>query len=99
MYKFGLANLRKRYAAAECWRRNSTPNNRCFIRMSIPGNGEEVHCFRDASEMTIQNTLYMVRYLTNTHRDNLYVFNDYGTELEDPRSVMQHGLSYRCKRR
>ena len=99
MYKFEWANLRKRYTAAECWRRNGMPNNRCFIRINITGNGEEVMCFRDVSEMTIQNVLYMVRYLTNTYKDDLYVVDEYGTELDDPQSVVQHGRTYRSKRR
>ena len=99
MPKFEWLILHKRYAAVQCWNRNSTPNNTHFIRMSILGDEEEVLCFKDIFEMTIENVLYMVRYLKNIYKDNLYVLDEYGTELEDPRGVVQHGRSYRGKRK
>ena len=99
MHKFEWAKLRKRYDAFQCWKRNSTPNNRNFIRVRILGNGEEVLCFKDISEMTIENVLHIVRYITDSYKDDLYVVDEYGTELSNSRSVVQHGRSYRCRRR
>ena len=98
MYKFEWVNLRKKYDAFQCWNRNCIPNNRHFIRMVIPGNGEQVLCFRDNSEMTAENALLMVRYLTKSYKDDLYIVDDYEKEL-DPRSDVLQARSYRCKRR
>ena len=99
MHKFEWLNLHKRYVASQCWNRNSPPNNRHFIRMSIFGGEEEVLCFKDIFEMTIENVLHMVRYLRSVYKDNLYILDDYGVELEDPRGVVLHGRSYKCKRK
>ena len=99
MNRFELKNLRKRYVAAQCWKRNSTPNNHHFIRISFPAIGEEVLCFKDATELTVENVLHMVRYLTNSYKDELYLVDEHGAELVDPLSAVQHGRSYRCKRR
>ena len=100
MYKFDWVNLRKRYVADQCWtRNNSIPNNRNFIRVSVPGSGEEILCFRDTSEMTVENALHMVRYLTKSYKDHLYIVDEHGKELMNPQTDVQHGRTYRCKRR
>ena len=60
------------------------------------GKREEIICFKDASEMTIGNVLYIVRFHRSIYNDELYLVDEHGKEHC---TNVQHGRMYICKRR
>lgn len=87
-----------KYKSYECWYRNkNNRKNRNFIRVITPSNKEEILSFKD-NEITVQNVVLMVRYITRVFNDKLYIIDEHSSELNDV-TILQHGRSYLCKRR
>ena len=79
MMEYKVTNIR--ILAYECWKRNNIANNRYFIRVKMPGKREQIICFKDSSDMTIKNVLYIIRFHSSIYNDELYVANEHGNEL------------------
>ena len=98
MYSKTFNQKRRKQRKEKCKQRCN--NNKCFIHLKMLAQENEVICFSNQNEMSVENALIQIKELYQLNSiSNLYLVEEqYQSEIKRQNDLV-HGKTYVCKRR